>query len=331
MKSLRPVPEGFVLPPLASLQGPAEHVSEAVRDRALGAYLGLAIGDALGATVEFMTPREISLRYGRHDQIIGGGWLRLRPGQVTDDTTLSLALGDAIVAARGFDLRKTADHFADWLRAKPVDVGNTCRRGIQRYMATGEISGPMNEADGGNGACMRNLPVALAWLFDHDAFRDNSIAQSHITHHHPLSDAATCTLGDMARILICGGTMQACRDEAEALVATHPQFRWTPYPGRASGYIVETVQTVLHHFFNTSSFEECVVATVNQGDDADTTGALAGMLAGARFGQAAIPRHWLNRIDRRTIRRINAQTDALLKLAERPICFASMTEMHAHG
>ncbi len=90
------------------------------RDRALGAYLGVAIGDALGATVEFMTPREIAHRYGVHDKIIGGGWLKLKAGQITDDTEMSLALGKAIVENGGWNLQAVAESFAAWLRKRPT-------------------------------------------------------------------------------------------------------------------------------------------------------------------------------------------------------------------
>ena len=130
-------------------------------DRALGAYLGLAIGDALGATVEFMTPREIAARYGVHREIVGGGWLKLAPGQVTDDTAMSLALGDALLRGerlgRRFDTQLVAEAYLAWWRGKPVDCGNTCRRGIQRCLRDGSLSGPPNEGDAGNGALMRNL------------------------------------------------------------------------------------------------------------------------------------------------------------------------------
>ena len=286
-----------------------------IPDRALGAYLGLAIGDALGATVEFMTPGEIARQYGTHDKMLGGGWLKLKPGQVTDDTTMSLALGDALVERSGFDTPAVAESFARWLRARPVDVGNTCRRGIQRYMTQRTLAGVQSDGDAGNGACMRNLPVALLSLDDDAAFAANSIAQAHITHHHPLSDAATLALGRMVRHLIRGGDIPACHAEAAALVRTHPQFRFDPYPGRASGYIVNTVQTVLHSFFLHDDFERCLIATVNRGDDADTTGALAGMLAGARCGAARLPTRWLDRLDRGIVRRIVQQTAALLALA----------------
>ena len=287
-------------------------------ERALGAYLGFAVGDALGATVEFMTPGEIQHAYGMHRDMIGGGWLKLRPGQVTDDTQMALALGQAIVASGGWNARAAADAFADWLKSKPVDVGNTCRRGIQRYLADGSLAGPPNEADGGNGACMRNLPLALAMLDDDGGFTRATLEQCHLTHNHPLSDAAALTLGNMARSLLRGGGMKACRAEANRMLAAHPAFRFDPYPGRASGYIVDTVQTVLFHFFHTDTFESCVTAVVNRGEDADTNGALAGMLAGAAYGASAIPGYWLRKLDRTVRARIEDQTPALLAMTRQP-------------
>ena len=119
----------------------------------------------------------------------------------------------------------------------------------------------------------------------------------------------------MVRRLVRSGETTGCDAEAAALVRAHRQFRFDPYPGRASGYIVDTVQTVLHSFFLHDDFERCLVATVNRGDDADTTGALAGMLAGARCGAARLPARWLDRLDRGIVRRIVQQTAALLALA----------------
>jgi ADP-ribosyl-[dinitrogen reductase] hydrolase len=286
-----------------------------LHDRALGAYLGLAVGDALGATVEFMLPREIRHRYGEHRDIIGGGWLKLNPGRVTDDTEMSLALGRALIASNGWNANAVADEFVVWLRSKPLDVGNTCRRGIRRYMLDGSLSGPESEADGGNGAAMRILPLALATLHDGEAFKRQALEQAHITHNHPLSDAATLALGDMVRLLVTGGDIKACRELANALLQEHPEFRFDPWPGRASGYIVDTVQTVLHHFFHSDSFERCVIDTVNCGEDADTTGAIAGMLAGALHGAASIPQRWLSRLDPKVTSEIRVQVDGLLSLA----------------
>lgn len=287
-----------------------------VHERALGAYLGFAVGDALGATVAFMNPTEIQHAYGMHRDMVGGGWLKLKPGQITDDTQMSLALGQSLIDSGGWNATAAADAFVAWLKSKPVDVGNTCRRGIQRYMADGTLAGSPQEGDGSNGACMRNLPLALATLHDDDAFTRATREQCHITHHHPLSDAATLALGRMTQTLIRGGGIKGCRTEANRLTGEFPVFRFDPYPKRASGYIVDTVQTVLHSFFRTDGFESCVTEVVNRGEDADTNGALAGMLAGAAYGVSGIPGYWLKKLDKEVRQRIEAQTEALLGLAQ---------------
>lgn len=288
---------------------------EAIRKRALGAYLGLAVGDALGATVEFMTPREIETRYGTHTRMIGGGWLKLRPGQVTDDTEMALALGRAILEAPAWNLGTVAESFAIWLKSKPTDCGATCRRGIRNYILQGRLETPPNEGDAGNGAAMRNLPVALATLENPARFERWTLEQAHITHNHRYSDAATLALGHMVRILVMGGGAEACREVADRMVARHPDFRFIPYRGPASAYVVDTVRTVFHFFFHTDSFESCLVQTVNRGDDADTTGALAGMLAGALYGVDAIVRGWARKLETSVRTEIEAQTEHLLRIA----------------
>lgn len=316
----RPVPAAT--PPADLSRWP----SPVLLDRALGAYLGLAIGDALGATVEFMRPREIEAQYGVHRTMLGGGWLKLARGQVTDDTTLSLALGDALIQGGPDALRHhatgdpallhaMAEAFVRWLRSKPVDCGNTCRRGIQRYLHEGTLEAPLNDGDAGNGALMRNLPVVLATLYDDPAFERVSLGQARLTHHHPLSDVATLGLGRLTRLLLLGAGRAQAQDWVQAFVAQHRSFRHTPYPGRATAYVVDTVQTVLHHFTAHEDFEAALVATVNCGDDADTTGALVGMLAGARCGASALPYPWLSRLQPETVRDITEQTTALLALA----------------
>lgn len=289
-------------------------MNQSVMNRALGAYLGFACGDALGATVEFMSPQQIQKRHGVHTEMIGGGWLGLEPGQVTDDTQMSLALGQAIIDQQGWNLGAVADNLLAWLDSDPPDVGDTCRRGILRYRDEGLLMGLPREDDAGNGACMRNLPVVLATLHRPDDFETWSLEQSRITHHNPLSDAATLALGRMTRLLIHAQGMEPCLLEAERLISQYREFVYCPYPGKASAYIVDTVQTVLHHFFNTDSFESCLVATVNQGGDADTTGALAGMLAGAKYGLEQIPTRWLAQLDSRVSAEIRGQVAALLQV-----------------
>lgn len=286
-----------------------------IMDRALGAFLGLAVGDALGATVEFLTPTEIAARYRVHQQIIGGGWLNLKPGQVTDDTEMALAMGAAVIASGGWNLRAIAEAFVAWMRRGPVDIGNTTRRGILRYFCTGELSVPPSRGDGGNGAAMRHLPAVLVSLASECRLVQRSVEQAHLTHHHPLSDAAIATLGRMTRRLILSGAEAACDELAADLIRSHPEFAFRPWPGRTSGYIVDTVQTVFDGFFHTDNFEDCLLRVVNRGGDADTAGALAGQLAGALYGAGEIPARWLNRLDPEVVAAVRQQTSELLRLS----------------
>jgi len=290
-------------------------VNERLLDRALGSYFGLAVGDALGATVEFMTAREIAAQYGVHNQILGGGWLRLKPGQVTDDTQMALALGSAVIMSGGWEVRAIADAFVVWMRGKPVDIGNACRRGIGNYLATGNVGVPYAEELAGNGAAMRNLPTVLASLGSDELLSRRSLEQAHLTHNHPKSDAATVTLASMTRGLLLEGERAACNELAAGLIERHPAFAFKPWPGKTTGYIVDTVQTVFDGFFSTGSFEDCLVRVVNRGGDADTTGALAGQLAGALYGLQGIPVRWLRRLDPVVVAAIHDQTPRLLKLS----------------
>ena len=284
-------------------------------DRAIAAYLGLAIGDALGATVEFMTPREIKERYGTHDRLIGGGWLHLKPGHVTDDTTMSLALGNSILAQGKVDARAAAQAFDAWMRAKPVDIGNTVRRNLLQFRKTGNPEAPYSEHDAGNGAAMRVLPVALATLGQpEDAVRAACRAQAHVTHHSALSDAACECLVFMVQDTLRGtGKNELLHRHAHPLAAAHPEFRFRAVKQRQnpSGYIVDTMQAVFQSFFDTDDFRSCVIDVVNRGGDADTTGAIAGMLAGALYGLKEIPEQWLKTLDAGSARSCAEQARAL--------------------
>ncbi|MEW5770294.1 MAG: ADP-ribosyl-[dinitrogen reductase] hydrolase [Pseudomonadota bacterium] len=289
-----------------------------MRERALAAYLGLAIGDALGATVEFMTPREIQAAHGRHDRLSGGGWLRLRPGQVTDDTTMSLALGEAILRMGRVDALAAAQAFDAWMRAKPVDIGNTVRRGLLNFRASGALEMPPSEHDAGNGAAMRVLPVALATYGQGEsAVRAACRAQAHITHNNLLSDAATETLALMVQDALAGADKnELLHRHAHPLVRRHPEFTFRAVRQRQnpSGYVAETLQAVFQALFDTDGFEDCLIDVVNRGGDADTTGAIAGMLAGALYGLAGIPPRWLTGLEGATRDACAKQATALMSL-----------------
>jgi ADP-ribosyl-[dinitrogen reductase] hydrolase len=283
-------------------------------DRALAAFLGFAIGDAMGATVEFMTRSEIAIEYGVLKDIVGGGWLRLVPGSVTDDTDLALALGRSLVRKGTLDLPDVCEEFVAWLRSGPVDVGHTCRRGIRRFIHDGTTQGVPNEGDAGNGAAMRVLPVAIATIGRPEIAAEWAIAQAHVTHNHPLSDAASVCLVEMVQDLMQGGSRAEAHARALRLVAHHPKFSFHPYRGLSSAYVVDTIQTVFDSFFSTEGFEECLIRVVNQGGDADTTGAITGMLAGAAYGLEAIPQRWRDALLPAVRAEIEALTGDLLRL-----------------
>lgn len=283
-----------------------------ISDRARGAFLGMAIGDALGATVEFMTVPEIQSKYGIFKNIIGGGWLRLKPGQVTDDTEMALCIARAIVRSQGWSLEQIARNFADWLKSRPVDCGDTCRKGIRSYMLHGTLEASLNEWDAGNGAAMRILPVALFSLPDETLLKKYALEQAHLTHNNPVSDAACSCLGKMLHLALCGESKKRLRKEVDGLIARFPTFSFEPYHGLATGYVVDTLQTVFHFFFRGRNFEECMVGTINQGGDADTTGAICGMLAGAYYGMDDIPQRWLKKMDKKVVSEIELLTGHLV-------------------
>ncbi|GAB6040589.1 ADP-ribosyl-[dinitrogen reductase] hydrolase [Endothiovibrio diazotrophicus] len=271
-----------------------------LEQRAVGAYLGMAVGDALGATVEFLTPREIQVKYGTHDAITGGGWLGLKAGQVTDDTTMALALGAAIVEEQAVEAEAAAWAFDCWMRGKPVDIGNTVRRGIVHFRRTGDPESPLSEHDAGNGAAMRTLPVALFTYGRRDELMVRaSRAQAHVTHHNPLSDAGTeCVnrmiqlgLGGVEKLDLLYGPVQEL-STAQPALAFRQRREENP-----SGFIVDTLRAVFQAFFDTDDFEQCLIDVVNRGGDADTTGAIAGMIAGAYYGLDGIPERWLKSLD----------------------------------
>lgn len=277
------------------------HIEMTTTDRAIASYLGLAIGDALGATVEFMTPREIAAQFGVHDTIRGGGWLHLKPGSVTDDTTMSLALGEAILAQGKVDALSAAQAFDGWMRSKPVDIGNTVRRNLLLFRKTGNPQATYSDHDAGNGAAMRVLPVAIATFGQGEtAVRAACRAQAHVTHHCALSDAACETLVFMVQSALAGANKnQLLHQYAHPLAILHPEFRFRAVrqSQNPSGYVVDTLQAVFQSFFDTDDFRSCLIDVVNRGGDADTTGAITGMLAGAVYGLDEIPANWLATLD----------------------------------
>lgn len=286
-------------------------------DRARGAMLGLAIGDALGATVEFMTPREIGQQYGVHERICGGGWLRLPAGEVTDDTTMTLALAEAWLSAGGEpSALACAEAFDRWMRSKPVDIGNTVRRGIVRWRLTGSTEAPLS-SDAGNGATMRCLPVALATFgAERGCIERAARTQGRVTHHNPLTDAGTECVVDMVHAALDGRGMPGVMACARRVVARHPEFDPSGWRcDNPSGYIVDTLRAVFQAFEAEDGFQRTLVDIVNRGGDADTTGAIGGMILGAVCGAAALPPQWTQGLRKTVGEACVATADGLIELS----------------
>lgn len=293
---------------------PAE--PERLASRARASYLGLALGDALGATVEFMTPEEIRATHGIHQKIVGGGWLRLKPGQVTDDTTMALALGEAILGAGGrVEAQAVAQAFDAWMRAKPVDIGNTVRRGLLHYRHSGQTQVPLDEHAAGNGALMRMLPAVLATLNEDETEMQRAcLVQAHITHHNPLSDAAILCVARMLRRALAGEDLPGLyAAEVLPFLQAHPVFVARKREENPSGYVVDTMRAVLQALFDNHDFETTLIDVVNRGGDADTTGAITGMIAGALYGEAALPARWLRALDPGVRERCVKQAEGLVR------------------
>lgn len=278
------------------------------RDRYRGCLLGLAAGDALGVPVEFLSRSQIQRSYGRLREMVGGGWLNVAPGEVTDDTQMAMAIAGSIARLGRVDPEDIARGFVAWFRSKPKDVGNTTSRSI-RYLLDGvpwHEAGPrthqeMGGRDAGNGSLMRTAPIALACRGDPERLVQASLDVSVITHGSPLATWSCVALG-CALVAILGGEESPERIVEAASQVEEPRVRETVLAVLglqrdeidSGGYVLHTLQAALWSFVQHDDFEETVVEAINLGGDTDTTGAVAGALAGARYGAAAIPARWLD-------------------------------------
>jgi len=272
-----------------------------------GCLLGLACGDALGATLEFLSRDEIRARYGQLRDIVGGGWLRLTPGEVTDDTQMATCIAESIVATGTVDADDIARRFVDWLHSEPPDIGTTTRRALMyldcglSWQEAGERT--YREAGGqgiGNAGVMRCAPIGLFRCNDLDRLIADSRLSSAITHADPLAQWAAVAVNVALRELLLNGQQPDFLERIAAVIeerAVAQAVRVVPLLAadevRSTGYALHTMQTALWCLTHHPTFEEAVIAAVNCGDDADTSGAVTGALAGAREGIGAIPARWL--------------------------------------
>lgn len=283
-----------------------------IKKRALASYLGFAVGDALGATTEFMRPREIQAKFRIHKEMIGGGWLHLKPGKVTDDTQMCLALGNALLEAKGMDEQVVVEKFLNWMSSKPADIGNTIRQELCHHKQYGSYKAEYSEYANSNGAVMRNLPVIIATLQIPELMFNWSIRQGNITHNNKEAEIGILLLSELTQQTVLYSQTTPLKSLMKEWVEKYPRFDPNRYRHSVDGYIIDTVRTVLYFFFNTSDFESCLIGVVNAGGDTDTNAALAGMLAAPFYGLDSIPRRWLKKMEPSVIEKINHQTHDLI-------------------
>lgn len=293
---------------LSTVDDPApSQDTNAARDRARGALLGLAIGDAIGTTLEFKTRDS----YPALTDVVGGGPFGLEAGQWTDDTSMALALGDSLATCGAFDQRDLMDRFVAWGRAGAYsctgtcfDIGITTSQALTRYEGTGDpFAGSLDPATAGNGSLMRLAPVALRYWRDPDKLRQVAIDQSRTTHGAPEALSACAAYAQMLADGIAGArrdvVLGSVSDRCAGAVAKILQGSWRGKPRsevRSSGYVVHSLEAALWSVGRTGSFAEAVLTAANLGDDADTTAAITGQLAGALCGASGIPAEWLAKL-----------------------------------
>ena len=294
-------------------------------DRARGVLVGLACGDALGRPVEFASASEISAEHGRLDDMVGHGTWNQPAGTITDDTEQALCIARSLAEQREFDPADVAERFVAWYDSGPFDIGRMTMRSLDRltHGDTWEEAGQYvwersrEGQNAGNGSVMRCPPLAVPYATDRDRLAEVSRQSSRITHADP-----RCTVGCAVLNLTVAGLLEdAATPLRDALAhvgadapdklgsALRPIARGdSPDTLETSGYVVHSLQTALHDGLLAGSAEEAIVTAVNRGGDTDTIGAIAGAVAGARFGASQLPDRWLRAID---------ETDELDALARR--------------
>ena len=310
-------------------------------DRVRGALYGVAVGDALGAPLEFMDAESIQRQHGTVRDMIGGGWLNVKPGEVTDDTQMTLCVAHGIVSAPADPVTSIGVNFLRWADSRPKDIGATCASAISnaryiarktyipddrnnRYithayfipgaydwlaaaLATHNDSGHMSA---GNGSLMRTVYTGL--YYDTVTGAISKASQiSQMTHYDPRATASCAAYSGAIFSLVRENNVDVRRlAMCNVIESIAPAWyncsllssdSFIPNP---SGYVVDSFSAALHCICTTSSFEGALVKAVNLDGDADTIGAITGGLAGALYGFEAIPKRWTNHLSQELCREI---------------------------
>lgn len=305
-----------------------------------GGLYGVAVGDALGATLEFMGKEEIRARYGELRDIVGGGWLNLRPGEWTDDTEMTLAVAEGVMKDPESPVPYIGEAFLRWRSTNPPDIGSTTRAVFHTYGRLKDwhrAAQRVHEQSGrtaGNGALMRTLPLAFVYPDAVDLYM-RSMEVARMTHWDPEA-GLTCFLYcliaqrfingaedplaafEEARVGFFETVLPSMREPAEKIVARVENLSGKAEGElRPTGYTLDTLGCALWAVLTRISFEDAVVTAVNLGGDADTVGAVTGGLAGVMYGYEAIPQRWLERFNDKQRNRLDKAAAGLIQLARK--------------
>jgi ADP-ribosyl-[dinitrogen reductase] hydrolase len=293
--------------------------------RARGCLLGLVAGDAVGTTVEFR-PRGT---FPPVMEMVGGGPFDLKPGEWTDDTSMALCLGESLLECGGFDARDQMQRYCRWwreahwcVRDRCFDIGMTVSAALLRFEQTGEpFSGSTNPRTAGNGSIMRLAPIPIYYQDRAEALKW-ARESSRTTHGAPECFDACQVCAALLHHLLDGASKEEALEAIKAEPVESPRVQEiitgsyrdkTAEQINASGYVLHTLEAALWSFHRTDSFRDAILAAVNLGDDADTTGAVCGQIAGACYGIEGIPPEWLTRLAMRE--KIDAMALALNRQA----------------
>lgn len=265
--------------------------------RARGCFIGLVVGDALGAPLEFS---HRGACYKELTEMVAGGPFDLQAGQWTDDTSQALCLADSLLE-KGFDEHDQMRRYLRWLwhgynssTGQCFDIGNGTRRALDHYGKTGRFFSDENPNAAGNGSLMRLAPVVIRYQ-NHPNLLAFCRRSSRVTH--PNREAAeNCALfgGLLQRLLQNCSKRSAWKSLPSTWQGRLLSLEYNTL--NPSGYCVHTLECALWCFFATDTFEEALIKAVNLCGDADTIGAVCGQLAGAHYGYEAIPKRWLDKL-----------------------------------
>jgi ADP-ribosyl-[dinitrogen reductase] hydrolase len=279
----------------------------AIEDRAIGALLGLAIGDAIGTTLEFRA-RDT---YEALTDMVGGGPFNLKVGEWTDDTAMALALSESLEAREDFDEQDLLGRFINWWQwgiysctGECFDIGITTQQALVRWQSTKDPHcGSTDPMSAGNGSLMRLAPVAIRFWNDRARLRDVAERQSKTTHGAPEAIDACIAFAEVLADAIEGRSrsevLRARSEPYVGAIGTIMRGQWRKKARseiRSTGYVAHSLEAALWCVDRTKAYRDAVLMAANLGEDADTTAAITGQLAGALCGASGIPENWVGRV-----------------------------------